>query len=76
MLKLDKRNTRLIFEDIGKFLTVMIVYHVLINFVGDNSNYFNEEFLKTLLFVCIGIIIYHNFVKKIILKNKRKRRNI
>lgn len=54
-----------IIEDVSKLFTLLITMHVLEVFSSDCSTFFNDNFVKTLLFLLIGIIIYHFVIKRI-----------
>lgn len=61
----QNNNIKNILDDITKYFTIILTIHFLESLSTDNIIFFNDNFLKTLLFLLIGIIIYHLLIKKI-----------
>lgn len=61
----QNNNITNILNDITKYFTFILTIHFLESLSNDNVVFFNDNFLKTLLFLLIGIIIYHLLIKKI-----------
>ena len=54
-----------ILDDITKYFTFILTIHILECFSNDNIIFLNDNILQTMLFLLIGIIIYHLVIKKI-----------
>lgn len=57
-----------ILDDITKYFTFILTIHFLESLSNDNIVFLNDTFLRKLLFLLIGIIIYHSIIKKIKIK--------
>lgn len=70
---ITKNDFNIMWSDIVKFLTVIIIFHILSYIVDDQDNFFSENFIKSLLYIVVGILTYYFITKqltnKFILKN-------
>ena len=57
-----------ILDDITKYFTFILTIHFLESLSNDIIVFLNDTFLRKLLFLLIGIIIYHSIIKKIKIK--------
>jgi len=57
--------------DLVKFLTLIIVVHLLSYAIDNDDQLFSEKILKKLLYVTLGIIIYNLIVKKWLIPKKK-----
>ena len=72
-LDLEEKYIKTI-EDIYKFVVIIIVFHILVHFSCDGKNYdygfsgllFNENFLNTLVIICIAFGVYHLIFKELL----------
>lgn len=67
-LKMTKFESSLMWDDIVKILTILIVYHILSYMIDDKGDFFGEDILKLMLYTTTGIIVYHLIIKKIVTK--------
>ena len=58
------QNMTVMWDDIIKFLTVVIIVHLLLCITDDYDTLFDEKALKVFLYITLGVIIYHLVVKK------------
>lgn len=65
-LNITKSEAKNMWDDILKFLTIVIIIHLLLYSVDDQGELFDENTLKKFLYLTIGVIIYHLIIKKII----------
>lgn len=59
-------QSRLMWNDIIKFITVIVIVHLLFYCVDDYGGFMNESILKILLYTTISIIIYYLVITKLI----------
>ena len=61
-------NTKFMVYDIIRIVTIQVITQFL--FVINNNNtdvtFFNGTFIKTLIFLCLGILVYWLIIKKLI----------
>lgn len=50
--------------DIMKFLTIIIIVHLLLCVTDDYDALFDEKTLKIILYVTLGVVVYHFIIKK------------
>lgn len=65
-----------IIEDLIKAITIIFVGNCLLVMVDNKGELLDGNTLKTLLYVCLGITIYHLVIKKFIItkiSNKKKK---
>jgi hypothetical protein len=67
-LSLSKSESLNMWLDITKFLTIVLVVHLLLYSIDDYGELFSERVLKLFLYLTISLIIYHLIVKKFIIK--------
>tara|TARA_B100000212_G_C27352593_1_gene524350 strand:- start:662 stop:916 length:255 start_codon:yes stop_codon:yes gene_type:complete len=67
LLTFDK-NTMPMIYDIIRIVTIQVITQFLfvINNNGTDVKFFNSTFLKTVIFLCLGILVYWLIVRKII----------
>ena len=51
-------------NDIIKFLTIIIIVHLLLCVTDDYDALFDEKTLKIFLYVTLGVVIYYLIIKK------------
>lgn len=56
----------IILNDIIRMTTIQVVAHLLFSITDSSVNFFNTLFIKTLIFIIIGVATYWLFIKKII----------
>lgn len=62
-----------IIEDLVKAITIILVGNCLLVMVENKGELLDGNTLKALLYICLGITVYHLIVKKIIdTKNNKK----
>lgn len=72
-LNISEQDTIDMISDIAKFLTILVVYHLLYNTLDlQETDLFNEQFLKMLIYVTLGILVYSLFIKKIFIPAPKK----
>ena len=64
-LDIDKENYGLI-NDIIRIITIQIITQLLFSINNNNVSFFNTTFLKTVIFLCIGILIYWLIIRKLV----------
>ena len=52
--------------DIIRLVTIQVITQLLFVLNNNGVNFFNITFIKTLIFLCIGILVYWLVVKKLI----------
>ena len=61
-------NTKFMVYDIIRIVTIQVITQFV--FVINNNNtdvtFFNGTFIKTLIFLCLGILVYWLIIKKLI----------
>lgn len=76
-IDIDKTEATNMWNDIIKFLTIAIIVHLLMYSVDNYGNLFDEDILKILLYITIGILVYYLIVKKmsnkLFLHNKQQK---
>tara|TARA_B100000035_G_C20788140_1_gene459955 strand:+ start:305 stop:559 length:255 start_codon:yes stop_codon:yes gene_type:complete len=67
LLTFDK-NTMPMIYDIIRIVTIQVITQFLfvLNNNGTDVKFFNSTFLKTVIFLCLGILVYWLIVRKII----------
>ena len=62
------KNTRPMVYDIIRIVTIQVITQFLfvINNPGSDITFFNTTFIKTVLFLCLGILVYWLIIKKVI----------
>ena len=62
------KNTMPMIYDIIRIVTIQVITQFLfvINSNGTDVKFFNTTFLKTVIFLCLGILVYWLIVKKLI----------
>jgi len=65
-INLNKVEVGQMWTDITKFLSVVITIHILLYIVDDYGELFNETILKLLLYLVLGLVVYHLIVKKFV----------
>lgn len=60
--------------DTVRFLSHIILLHLLTYFIGDdhNNKLFNRDVLKSLVFTAVAVMLWHIFVKKLIIRPIKK----
>lgn len=66
IIKVDEERINSMMDDIVKFITIIIVVHLLSFLVDKEGGFFDEKTLKLLLYVTIALCIHHIVIKKII----------
>lgn len=64
-LYLSKTEVSSLVNDTLKILTMIVVYNILTYAIDNNSELFDENTLKLMLYLTIGIIIYHVVITRI-----------
>ena len=64
-LNIDNENYALL-NDIIRIVTIQVVTQFLFCMNNNNISFFNITFIKTVLFICISILIYWLIIRKII----------
>ena len=61
-------NTKYMIYDIVRIVTIQVITQFLfvINSNGTDVKFFNTTFLKTVIFLCLGILVYWLIIKKVI----------
>lgn len=62
------KNTMPMIYDIIRIVTIQVITQFLfvLNSNGTDVKFFNTTFLKTVIFLCLGILVYWLIVKKLI----------
>lgn len=60
------------FNDNVRFLSHIIILHVLSCFVDGKEQFFELSLLKSLLYTTISVIIYHLLIKNIFMNRTKK----
>ena len=63
-----ENQASLMWNDIIKFITVIVIVHLLFYCVDDYGGFMNESILKILLYTVIAIIIYYLVITKLVNK--------
>jgi len=63
-LNIDKTNLPM-FYDIMRIITIQVITQFLFVINNDGVSFFNTTFLKTIIFLCLGIIIYWLIIRKL-----------
>jgi hypothetical protein len=66
---MNKEEVSNMWNDVIKFLSIGIIIHLLLYAVDDYCDLFSEMTLKLLLYLTLGLIIYHSIIKKMIDKH-------
>lgn len=66
MIRLNKKEATEMFEDIVKFLTIVVIIHLLLFAVDDYGDLLSEFSLKIFLYVTLSLVIYHLIFRKIL----------
>lgn len=62
---LTRGETSLMIDDVGKIITCLFSLHILSHFINnENKQLLNEQFIRQLLYLIVGIVFYHIIVKK------------
>ena len=64
-INIDKDNL-IIINDIIRMSTIQIIAHILFSITDPSVNFLSTLFIKTLIFIIIGVATYWLFVKKFI----------
>ena len=56
----------IILNDVIRMTTIQVVAHLLFSITDSSVNFLNTLFIKTLIFIIIGVATYWLFIKKII----------
>ena len=64
-VKLNKNISPVIY-DVIRMITIQVITQFLFVMNGNNISFFNMQFIKTTIFICLSIMIYWLIVKKII----------
>lgn len=68
-LKINKFDSIQMWTDITKFITIILVYHIFSYIIDDKGESFlDENILKILLYVTMGIVTYYLIIKKNIIQ--------
>ena len=62
--------------DIMRIVTIQIITQALFCMNNKEIRFFNETFIQTVLFLCIGIIFYWLIIKNIFRIKKTKDKNV
>lgn len=65
---MENIQSKSMWNDIVKFITIIVIVHLLFYCVDDYGGFFNESILKILLYTTIAIIIYYLIVTKLVNK--------
>jgi hypothetical protein len=66
---LTREETSVMIDDVGKITTCLLSLHILSHFINnEKKQLLNEQFIRQLLYLIVGIVFYHIIVKKHILK--------
>ena len=66
-MKLNKDNENYaLLNDIVRIVTIQVITQFLFCMNNNNISFFNITFIKTVLFICISILIYWLIIRKII----------
>jgi len=60
------RDNIIILNDIIRMSTIQIIAHILFSMTDPSVNFLSALFIKTLIFIIIGVATYWLFVKKFI----------
>ena len=60
------RDNIIIINDIIRMSTIQIIAHILFSMTDPSVNFLSALFIKTLIFIIIGVATYWLFVKKFI----------
>ena len=63
-LDMDEENFGLI-NDLIRIVTIQIVTQILFSLNNNNVSFFNITFIKTVVFLCISILIYWLIIRKV-----------
>ena len=63
-LNIDKTNLPM-FYDIMRIITIQVITQFLFVINNNGVSFFNTTFLKTIIFLCLGIIIYWLIIRKL-----------
>lgn len=61
---LSKSETSLMINDILKILTVIIIYNLMICIIDNEGDFLDENTLKLMLYITVGMIIYYVVVSR------------
>lgn len=64
-VKLDN-NISLVVYDIIRMITIQVITQLLFVMNGNNVSFFNMQFIKTTIFICLSILIYWLIIRKLI----------
>jgi len=64
-IDIDKTEAANMWNDIIKFLTIATIVHLLMFSVDNYGDLFDENILKILLYITIGILVYYLIIKKV-----------
>ena len=68
----NPNNIGELWNDIGKVLTVIIIFNLL-SYIVDDYDIFNESMLKSILYIIVGLILYHLYFSTFIIKKVDKK---
>jgi len=63
-LNIDKTNLPM-FNDIMRIITIQVITQFLFVINNTGVSFFNTTFLKTIIFLCLSIIIYWLIIRKL-----------
>lgn len=58
-------------EDIVKYVSIIFIVHFLLYTIDDRGQLFDEFVVKLLIYVTIGLVIYHMIIKQFIEKTDK-----
>ena len=68
-LNISKDNMSLLWKDILKFLTIILIVNILLYFVDSQGDLLDEQTLKLMLYVALALIFYHVFIVRFFFSN-------
>lgn len=64
-IKLDNNISPVVY-DIIRMITIQVITQLLFVMNGNNVSFFNMQFIKTTIFICLSILIYWLIIRKLI----------
>ncbi len=64
-VKLDNNISPVVY-DIIRMITIQVITQLLFVMNGNNVSFFNMQFIKTTIFICLSILIYWLIIRKLI----------
>ena len=73
MFQLSKCEATNMWDDIVKYLTIAVTFHILSYCVDDQGEFLDERAIKFIIYIAIGVIMYYVVVNKLVTSYRNTR---